>query len=81
MEEIFNFKQRECLRLLRDYATTFAMDEIFAHECDWHNNKKACEMHEFARKELQEIKEQAESCGWTETLTIIRRGEMPRFEK
>lgn len=67
----FTFEQQECLRLLKDYAATFAMDEIFAHECNKHNDKKACEMHEFTSRKMDAIKESAEHCGWTPTLTIL----------
>ena len=72
MSEEFSFKQKECLRLLKDYATYFAMDERYAHECDYHNDKKSCELHDFALKRMEEIKEQAEECGWAETISVFR---------
>lgn len=71
MKEPFTFEQRECLRLLKDYATTFAMYKVSAHECNKHNDKKACEMQEFSSEMLDSIKEGAEHCGWTPTLTIL----------
>jgi len=72
MSEVFNFEQRECLRLLKDYAVTFAMDEVFAHECEFHNATHGCELHKFCLEKLSNLKEQAEVCGWTETISVLR---------
>jgi len=72
MKKEFSFKQKECLRLLKDYATYFAMDERYAHECVKHDDKDACELHDFALKRMEEIKEQAEACGWTATISVFK---------
>jgi len=63
MSEIFTHKQKECLRLLRDYAVYFAMDERYNHECKYHDNKHACEMHISLLKEMDRLKKEAEVCG------------------
>jgi len=71
MEDVFTFRQKECLRLLKDYATYFAMDEKYSHECKYHDNKHACELHTFLLKEMDRLKKEAEVCGWTSTVTTI----------
>ena len=72
MSDVFSFKEKECLRLLKDYATYFAIDERYIHECNYHNNKKSCESHNFISEQMKKIKEEAEGCGWTETISVFR---------
>ena len=71
MNEIFTHKQKECLRLLKDYTIYFAMDEKYGHECKYHNDKNACRLHEFLLEQMDKIKEEAEICGWTPSITIF----------
>jgi len=65
MVDVFDFEQKECLRLLKDYATYFAMGKRYAHECDYHDDKNSCELHNFVSERMKKIKERAEGCGWT----------------
>ncbi|RLJ04810.1 MAG: hypothetical protein DRP18_04240 [Candidatus Aenigmatarchaeota archaeon] len=76
MDEIFTHRQKECLRLLKDYAADFAMLEKWSHECKYHNDKEACRLAEYVSEEMDRIKEEAEVCGWTATRVIFTAGGM-----
>jgi len=74
MSEIFTYNQKECLRLLKDYVTDFAMHERWSHECKYHNDEHACRMAKFVSEEMERIKEEAEACGWTPTRILFTAG-------
>ena len=67
----FTFPQKECLRLLKDYNTTFTIDMYYAHKCTEHDDGHACELAESTKEMLGKIKKEAEACGWTETLSVL----------